>query len=186
MLNNFLVYGPENHAMESVLRMQSVTRWHMLETSGNQSLSAHSANVALLAMLIASTAPAFYFDPSSDVATAALTHDIAEVFTGDIPSHMKTHLSGLEEVEKAVTHPIFVVPVSPNTQALIKLCDMADAIRFIWKNATDATGEAVYESIYEQMIDKLAEYSQSLKWPQHLSDHVLENLEKYCHECCRA
>jgi len=186
MLNSFLVYGPENHAMESVLRMQSVTRWHMMETSGNQSLAAHTTNVALLAMLIASTAPVFYFDPSSDVAAAALVHDIAEVFTGDIPSHMKAHLTGLEEVEKAVTHPVFIVPVNPSTQALIKLCDMADAVRYIYKHATDATGEAVYESIYEQMIDKLAGYAQKLGWPLHLTDHVRENLEKYCHECCRA
>lgn len=186
MLNDFLVYGPENHAMESVLRMQSVTRWHMLETSSGQSLSAHSANVALLAMLIASTAPAFYFDPPSDVAAAALIHDIAEVFTGDIPSHMKAHLTGLDKVEEAVIHPVFIVPVNPNTQALIKLCDMADAVRFIWKHATDATGEAVYESIFEQMTDKLTEVSQKHGWPRHLTDHVSESLEKYCHECCRA
>jgi len=186
MLDDFLVYGRENHAMESVLRMQSVTRWHMLETSSNQSLAAHSANVALLAMVISATASIFYFDPSPDVVAAALVHDIAEVFTGDIPSHMKAHLKGLEEVEQVVVHPIFEVEVNANTRALIKLCDMADAVRYIRKHATDATGTAVYESLHTQMNEKLAHFAEVLQWPEHLVVHVSEHLEKYCHECSGA
>lgn len=61
MLSKFQAYGRERHALESIMRIQAVKRWHMIDTTRTQNLAEHSANVAMLAMLIALSAPIEFF-----------------------------------------------------------------------------------------------------------------------------
>lgn len=182
MLDKFLAYGPERHALESVMRIQAVKRWHMIDTTRTQNLAEHSANVAMLAMLIASTAPIESFDTYSYVGAVALVHDLPEAFTGDIPSHTKKLLGGVDELEKIVTPRNFILEARTSTMMLIKMCDIADGIRFIRLHGVDMTAVHAQKGLEEQMakIYHAAEFD--YEWPKHVITHVKDYLMFYAYE----
>jgi hypothetical protein len=182
MSSKFLAYGPERHAVETVMRLHAVKRWHMIDTTRQQTLAEHSANVALLAMMIAKTAPINYFDDSNTIAAAALVHDIEEAFTGDIPSHTKKRLQGIDTLEKEVLHPAFKVEININSISLIKLCDLADGIRFVRLHGVDMTAIHAQEGLEDQMTDRINICQAELKWPSHVLNHVQEQIMFYAYE----
>lgn len=181
--NGFLAYGEEHHAIESIMRLQAVKRWHMIDTTRTQNLAEHSANVAVLASMIAYTAPNFWFDSHPAVAMAALIHDIAEAFTGDIPSHTKRHLQGIKELEDEMVHPVFrlAVEINDNSKALIKLCDLADGIRFIRLHGVDMTASHAQEGLEDQLIAKF-DLLMAEGWPEHIVGHVRQHVMFYAYE----
>jgi hypothetical protein len=185
MLNpdDFLAYGKEYHAIESVMRLQAVKRWHMIDTTRTQNLAEHSANVAVLAAMIAFTAPSFWFDDHSAIAMAALVHDIAEAFTGDIPSHTKRYLSDVKELEQSVIHPVFKLGITINdhSKALIKLCDLADGVRFIRLHGVDMTASHAQEGLEDQIITKFDQLTTG-GWPSNIIDHVRQHVMFYAYE----
>jgi hypothetical protein len=180
--SKFLAYGPERHGVETVMRMHSVKRWHMIDTTRIQTLAEHSANVAMLAYLIARTAPINYLPDSCYVAAAALVHDVEEAFTGDIPTHTKQRLSGLTELESEVIDPTFSIPVDPNTKMLIKLCDLADGIRFIRIHGVDMTAVHARMGLEKQLNTMFSCAGGVLEWPSHLVDHVRGHVMFYAYE----
>lgn len=163
--NKHLAYGESRHAVETVMRIHAVKRWHMIDTTRQQTLAEHSANVALLAMTIALEAPMHLFGDPFAVATAALVHDIPEAFTGDVPTHTKQCLSGLEELEKEVTHPNFDITTTANQRMLIKICDLADGIRFIRLHGVDLTARHAREGLEVQFQEKFIVAADNLHWP---------------------
>jgi hypothetical protein len=177
-INTFSAYGVEHRAIETVMRMHSVKRWHMIDTTRQQTLAEHSANVALLAFLIAKTAPINFFDDSSMIALAGLTHDTAEAFTGDIPSHTKRHLTGIEELEHTVSAIEFDTEQTSATYGLVKLCDLADGIRFIRLHGVDLTANHAQRGLEDQLSKKLIE----LQWPDHIRAHVVDYIVFYAYE----
>ncbi len=181
LLDTFLAYGEEHHAIESVMRLQAVKRWHMLDTTRTQNLAEHSANVAVLAAMIAFTAPNFWFDSHTSIAMAALVHDIAEAFTGDIPSHAKKLLPSVKELEDSVVHPTFKLglEISDRSKALIKLCDLADGIRFIRLHGVDMTAAHAQEGLEDQLIEKFAALA---NWPENIIEHVRSHITFYAYE----
>lgn len=188
MLNNnpnphlHLTYGSERHAVETVMRIHAVKRWHMIDTTRQQTLAEHSANVALLAMMIAATSPIFMFDTGPVVAAAALVHDIPEAFTGDIPTHTKKHLEGLDDLEESVTHPIFTLEVSGATALLIKICDLADGIRFIRLHGVDLTARHAREGLEAQYHAKIDEARNVQQWSEAVVKHVRDTANFYAYE----
>ena len=182
MLSEFLAYGEERHTLETVMRLHAVKRWHMIDTTRQQTLAEHSANVALLAMTIAGTAPINYFDTKVVVAAAALVHDIPEAFTGDIPTHTKRHLEGLDGLEEDVTPKELRIVISPATATLIKLCDLADGIRFIRLHGVDLTARHAQEGLEEQYVKKINFAIKEFEWPEEVHSHVHKNLMFYAYE----
>ena len=177
--NAHLAYGEEHHVVETVMRMHSVKRWHMIDTTRQQTLAEHSANVAMLAMAIVMTSPMHFFDDPMLVCAAALTHDVPECFTGDIPTHTKKHLEGLGELEYAVTPKVFNIGVGPKSEALIKLCDLADGIRFIRLHGVDLTARHAREGLEGQLQARL---SQLDMWPDNVFKHVRKTIMFYAYE----
>jgi 5'-deoxynucleotidase YfbR-like HD superfamily hydrolase len=189
MSNKHLAYGPDRHAVETVMRLHSVKRWHMIDTTRQQTLAEHSANVALLAMTIAMTSPNPHFDKPGMIAAYGLTHDLPEAFTGDIPTHTKGHLAGLDVLEQSVMHPVFNrvngegrVPVLKDTKLLVKLCDLADGIRFVRLHGVDMTARHAREGLEEQLSHRLAEAADELQWPEAVLKHVRSNIMFYAYE----
>lgn len=180
--NDHLAYGPERHAVETVMRIHSVKRWHMIDTTRQQTLAEHSANVALLAMTIASMCPLFRFDSACAIAAAALVHDTPEAFTGDIPTHTKRQIIGLEALENSVTHPIFRIGVNPSSEALIKLCDLADGIRFIRLHGVDLTARHAREGLEAQFAKKFESVKTDLEWPDNVIQIVRNTTTFYAYE----
>jgi hypothetical protein len=62
-MSTFNAYPVDKAGIETVMRLHSVKRWHMIDTTRIQTLAEHSANVALLAFYIARTAPRMFFGP---------------------------------------------------------------------------------------------------------------------------
>jgi hypothetical protein len=178
-VKDFLAYPPEFHALETVMRVQAVKRWHMLEVTRVQTLAEHSCNVALLAGLIARTAPHSFFDAWTKVAYAALVHDVPESFTGDAPSHTKRYINGLSELEDEITPSAMKTMVSPNTEILIKMCDLADGIRFIRLHGVDLTARHAQAQIEAKLNKKFKEAS---GWKTEVFKFVTSHIMFYAYE----
>lgn len=176
-------YGIDTVRLETVMRLSAVKRWHMIDTTRSQNLAEHSANVALLAYSIAVSIPKMYFGPALSIAGLALLHDMPEVFIGDIPTHSKKWLdkSALDATEEAVTPWEFrCFPVDLKTKCLIKICDLADAIRFIRIHGTDITSKHAQAGIEKQYWDKYQEVCPD--WPAEVLYHVFRDSFFYAYE----
>lgn len=173
-----LAYGPDRHAVETVMRMHSVKRWHMIDTTRQQTLAEHSANVALLVMVIITNCPIFHFGDTAHTVMAALVHDAPEAFTGDVPTHTKKRIDGLYELEYWLTHPNFRVDTDKNGEALIKICDLADGIRFIRLHGVDMTARHAREGLEAQYQKKFDEARELLGWPDNVI-HVVRNIATF-------
>jgi len=180
--SEFYAHGKEWAGIEAVMRFQSVKRWHMIDTTRQQTLAEHSANVALLARQIANTAPRMFFGDAALVADRALRHDVPEVFTGDIPTHTKRHLDGLTGVERMVTPPgMRMRDPSPVIDLLIKLCDLADGIRFIRLHGVGATAKHAQSGLDAQFNEKVATMT-TREWPEEVQGHVRKAITFYAYE----
>ncbi len=174
----FCAYDESMSGLETVMRLHSVKRWHMIDTTRQQTLAEHSANVALLVFYIVKTSPTFFFDSPESAAVSALVHDLAEAFTGDIPSHTKKYLSGVDELESRLLNPVFDTETSVDTQTLIKMCDLADGIRFIRLHGVDLTAVHAREGLEAQLRKKFNE----CEWPERVHQHVWDLIRFYAHE----
>ena len=175
-------YPREMHAVEAIMRMHSVKRWHMIDTTRQQTLAEHSANVAMLAMMIAATSPIFTFGDPAAIAAAALVHDVEECFTGDIPTLTKRSLTGLEGLEDKVTPAVFKLKMTGSSAALIKICDLADGIRFIRLHGVDATARHAREGLELQLRRRLDDADEKLGWSESVLRHVRKQIMFYAYE----
>ena len=151
---------PHSPALEAVMRLSAVKRWHMIDTTRTQNLAEHSANVAALAYMTARTAPGMAFGSSHYAAAAALFHDIDEVFIGDIPTHSKRWLDqdGLDRAANEITPPELRQECPKVVADLVKLCDLADGIRFIRIHGVDMTATHAQEGLERQYWKKILEF----------------------------
>lgn len=185
-MNAFNAYPLDKAGIETVMRLHSVKRWHMIDTTRTQTLAEHSANVAMLAFYIARTAPTMFFGAAVNAAAAALVHDIPEVFVGDIPTMTKPYLDKekIQALENMVTLPIFKVDARTDTQTMIKICDLADGIRFIRLHGVDVTAkhaQAGLEAQFENMRELVA-VQQNPVWPENVVNHVFATATFYAYE----
>ena len=180
--HKFYAYGKERAGIEAVMRFHAVKRWHMIDTTRQQTLAEHSANVAVLAFYIAVTAPGMFFGGASHVAAYALLHDMAEVFTGDIPSHTKTELRGVQQLEDDTLPSLFRVEHSPNVRILTKMCDLADGIRFIRLHGVDITATHAKTGLEQQLRNWEAKAHTIECWPEHVFKYAFDAIRFYAYE----
>jgi hypothetical protein len=110
-----------------------------------------------------------------------LVHDLPEVFVGDIPTHTKRHLTGVKELEKATIPVVFIEEnTAPTDRLLVKLCDLADGIRFIRLHGVDITADHAREGLEAQLIDRWQEAGAG--WPVRVVGFVADTLRFYCYE----
>lgn len=174
-------YGRDRAVIETVMRAHAVKRRHMIDTTRQQTLAEHSANVALLVYAVATTTPGMFFGPAFTAAAIALLHDLDEVFVGDIPTPTKKHLSGLQELEYRTLPREFrpAAKPDPNVTLLIKICDLADGIRFIRLHGVDITAQHARIGLEEQLNLK---YEDTFDWPVEVAKHVRQQVMFYAYE----
>lgn len=177
--SDFLAYGHGRMELESIIRFQAVKRWHMIETSRIQTLAEHSANVAMLVHYFWAGPEPYWRGVCSDmVVHKALMHDLPEVFTGDVPTPTKQHISeAIKTLEKTVTASIYNFECNDHEALLIKMCDLADSIRFIKKYGVDATGEHAMRGLKAQFHKR--HEAISLIAPDYCVGHLHETLDFY-------
>lgn len=179
-MDDFRVDTTIESGIEAVTRFQSIRRWHMVDTSRAQSIAEHSANVALLAYYISRTCPDKYFGPCVDVLSPALFHDLPEVFMGDIPTHTKKHLKGIDELEEMLTPPEFRYEAPDHIHLLIKLCDLADGIRFIERFGVDRVAVFAMQGLHAQLEKRFV--TARAEWTEVAYDHVYNVITTYIHQ----
>jgi len=171
------------HHIEAVIRMSQIKRWHMVDTSRQQTLAEHSCNVALLAVSIAVTAPHMYFGEAASVIGPALTHDLGEAFTGDIPTPTKRADPKIREIidkmEFKHTPKEFMYVCDQKVAWLIKLCDLADGIRFIRRYGH---GDAIAKHAQNGLEGQIEELFAAVGVPVVVKEHVRHQLRYYIYE----
>lgn len=109
------------------LRMAAaITRYHTARTLRHQSVGEHSFGVAQLVLYLAPNA-------SQRLLSAALTHDLAELVTGDIPAPVKwdnpTMGAILTDLESKFNEKHGLrYQLSDEELLLLKWCDMAELV----------------------------------------------------------
>lgn len=176
---------PTHPNLEVVMRLQAVKRWHMIEATRIQTLAEHTANVALLAWLIAHSAPCGTLFSAPTILLNAMVHDLSEAFLGDIPTHSKPLIGkdAIVRAEQSVLPSVFALqlakPGSPE-HTLLKLCDLADGIRFIRLHGVDITAKHAQNGLETQLAERFAEAI--VKWPEIVFQHVYDNITFYAYE----
>lgn len=184
-MSNNQAHPEKYHAIEAVIRMSQVKRWHMVDTTRQQTLAEHTCNVAMLAMAIASTAPGMYFGSGAHVAAISLVHDVGEVFTGDVPTPTKRAnpdvQNFLDELEFAHTPREFQYVATPSINWLVKMCDLADGIRFIRRYGHNDVIAKHAQVGLEAQIECLYK-SPDPNIPEEVRKHVQHQLRHYIYE----
>lgn len=172
------LYATGNPAIESIVRFQSVKRWHMVDTTRQQTLAEHSANVAMLVMLIQRTCPDIYFGTGGSLVSYALLHDIEEVFVGDIPTPTK-RVFGIDpdRFDDVIPHQFRLGEYRPEDKIMVKLCDLADGIRFIRRYGIGRIADHADMGLSLQMEERSREAR--LLWPALVHSHVSGILGSY-------
>ena len=89
-------------------RMKYITRWSLMHSSREESLSEHTADTAILAHTLGLIAQEITGTPvrCQVLATAALYHDAPEILTGDLPTPVKYFNNSIHgEYEKLEKSP---------------------------------------------------------------------------------
>ena len=130
-----------------VFRQRYIKRWGLMRNVNDENLSEHSAEVAMIAHALALIGNK-YFGKSYDlgeITVAALYHDAAEVYTGDMPTPVKYFSPEMRSNYKAIEENALSVLLS----------HLPDDLR------TDYGAILSYPEEYEKIIksaDKLCAY----------------------------
>lgn len=135
--------------IEKILHSGGVTRFHAVPDLTSQRIDSHQWGVAMLCQ---------YFDPDcrKEVLVKALTHDCAELYTGDIPSTCKwkmafdtrEDLSNLEKLFEAVLGVNYAL--TEEEENLLKICDSFEGMLYCVKRRK--SGEIAAEQIFKNWL----------------------------------
>lgn len=142
------------------LRASHINRWGIVQTTVRQSIAEHMWRVW---QLTTHWGPLAGLNPMEqvDAEQLALTHDLAEIRTGDAPTPHKTpalkaHLASIEEqiMPQVVQHER---ACTARTLALVKFCDTAEAILFLRVNGLGTHAAEVQELLEIQLRQRMLE-----------------------------
>ena len=92
----------ESHFFAQMARMSLIERWALMRNVYKENIAEHSLQVAMIAHMLAVIENRKFggnVDPK-EVALAAMYHDAAEVFTGDLPTPVKYQNPRIQEEYK--------------------------------------------------------------------------------------
>lgn len=120
-----------HNLIDFLMNGADVKRFHTVNTLNTESVGHHSHGVAVICFL-------FDPEPSKELLTAALFHDLAEQFTGDIPSPAKRELGiGKDvsdlEIDILRRSGVFMPALSDENARVLKLADIAHGMLFCLK-----------------------------------------------------
>ena len=154
------------HAAEA-LRAKDVNRWHMVHVDRVQSVAEHTYSVAVIACYLAHKMGKSHLQ--KDVIALALTHDMEEVFTGDIPTPVKnaypenfdynTDFYGLQYADEAYE--------------IVKMADTIEATIFISEHGRGSHAKGVADSMVNGL--NTLEYTTMVQLMNH-EHRTFENL----------
>jgi 5'-deoxynucleotidase len=171
------------------LRACHVRRWHIVQTSREQTLAEHSFAVAVIAGSLAAAMRykgLMHHSLQLKLLQHALAHDLIEVRTGDMPTPFKRVLEkagGVGIVEKAEDlvdsdHSGAMRTVEgTEIETIVKLADMVEAIYFLQDNGVGGHAKSVLDGL--RMNLSLAVTDAAKQWPEM---QVREGVRKVCND----
>jgi 5'-deoxynucleotidase YfbR-like HD superfamily hydrolase len=172
--------------LTDLLHLSHVPRWTITPMSKPQSVAEHSFRVGVIAVEIFRrleryTAPhtPHYFAVNSEglVMRWAMIHDVAEAYTGDIPSPLKSKLRDRGVNIDAIDFELcpwlsFEEESMPKiVKVIVKLADSIEALSWVMaygdgaKNLYDNTGAKIEDSLYVRIIEESRTAGVELKIP---------------------
>lgn len=134
--------------LEFILAGTQVKRYHTVTTLALETVGHHSAEVALIVLLLEP-------DARRQLLTAALFHDLAEHQTGDIPSPAK-RVYGIgeqvDDLEKRLMHEagIFYPALTEAEARTVKLADIAQGALFCAREIN--TGNRKMRTVFDRYL----------------------------------
>lgn len=162
------------------LRAGHVKRWHIVNTTAQQSIAEHSYLVAIIAMhLHRDVDPMCDMNDVQETGIYALFHDAPEIRTGDIPTPAKKLL---REIERLTPEPnlgpmepdlferldIRLMPRCPFTREgevsdvsiqCVKMADAIEAAHWIRENGAGRHAEIVTAGCWRRVEDLVHKYT---------------------------
>lgn len=116
--------------LKFIANASRVTRWHTAATVHKETLGEHHGMVAQLLLLL-------FPDCTKTTLAYAVTHDVGEYITGDIPSPTKDALGIREvvaELENSAENPMHFIAsqISRNGYNQVLVCDILARILYIY------------------------------------------------------
>ncbi len=96
----------ESHFFAYIYRLRYIERWSLMRNVVKENVAEHSYHVALLTHALCTIANVVFHKQiaTEKAVTLALFHDTTEVFTGDIPTPVKHHNSGILNSFREIEH----------------------------------------------------------------------------------
>lgn len=133
-----------------LLRNNHVKRWHIVNTTTDQSVAEHSFNVAVLAGFLAKKKGL----PLQEVTIAALYHDVGEALTGDIPTVLKRAIGYKDPIEGRLSYLGMSIEITdPQIKEVVKQADLIDAVHFLKLYGVGIHAEQVMSEIAVLITD---------------------------------
>lgn len=164
--------GPLNGAAD-FLKASYISRWCIINTTKHQSIAEHMYNVWTLVRQWGRHA-GLSLKEQAQAEELALTHDLAEIRLGDIPTPVKLNQTIKEQLVELEECVYSVVPVPGRVKQLVKFCDTAEAILFLKLYGQGKHASDVRELLAVQMWERLSNSLFSKTEQQLLHDHFNE------------
>lgn len=139
----------EQMNLKQMLYADSVKRWHLVDTSRNQTVAEHSFNVCLISQrilqILGMNQESWIFGKTM---VYALHHDIPEVIIGDIPTPTK-HLLNIDDLDLAtILDPDSVTDVIL-VKEIVKMADLMDCIFFLKRYGVGDKAKRICDGIID-------------------------------------
>jgi len=162
--------------INDLYRLADIKRWHIVRMDQKQSVAEHCYFVSLLAMRLASAIGA----PVGRCVQYALLHDAPEAWTGDIPSPLK---DGPRLPVAEMMGDMNVDGIAPITYAVVKVCDIAESIKFLKRNGNSRHCQLVQNKSEDKLWDlygNLYDEFPNFNWDKGLAElrFFLDNSEE--------
>lgn len=158
------------HGASDFLKASYITRWCIVNTTKHQSIAEHQYNVWTLVRQWGMHA-GLSAKEQAQAEELALTHDLAEIRLGDIPTPVKLNQSLKEQLTGLEERIYPTVPVPGRVKQLVKFCDTAESILFLKLYGQGRHASDVQELLAVQMWERLSNSLFSKTEQQLLHDH---------------
>lgn len=168
--------------LQATFRGSATKRFHTIRTVHENTVGQHSFGVAMLYYIIA-------IEPSLNGVMTALTHDLAEYKTGDVPAPAKREL-GLREqfaayeanVMAAAGFPAFEATLDADDKWVVKLADALDGLVFCGYERKMGNRQAneAFDNFCQYVTELLNAPGIHPAWKERgrqVADIILENFE---------
>ena len=152
------------------LRAGHVKRWHIVNTTREQTIADHSHMVAVIALHLFDRMVGVADDPESalKVVVGAIFHDSCEIRTGDTPTPGKEYIRRFtgdpgvfDRIEEDLLPHVPYVggDIAPAIMQFIKMADAIEAAHWIRDNGAGRHAEIVAAGCWRRLEDLVHAYS---------------------------